>query len=77
MECNLVWNHTSDFKIGRVQVQFEITSYNAWFQTNIVWHEVQLQLITAILKSQNSVSTNTIKFWPSSQFLEKRKEKGF
>ena len=24
MECNLVWNHTSDFKIGQVRVQFEL-----------------------------------------------------
>ena len=57
--------------------EFNLNYKYAWFQTNIVWHKAQLQLITAILKSQNSVSTNTIKFWPSSQFLEKWKEKGF
>ena len=48
--------------------EFNLNYKYAWFQTNIVWHKVQLQLIAAILKLQNSVSTNTIKFWPSSQF---------
>ena len=44
MECNLVWNHTRDFK-NRTSVQrkFDLKS-QVWFQTKIAWHKVQLPL---------------------------------
>ena len=42
-ECNLVWNHTHDFKIERAQRDFDLKS-QVWFQTKIAQPEGQLLL---------------------------------
>ena len=74
MEWNLVWNHTSDFKIGRARS----AKSQAWFRNRIARHEVQLPLYYCHFEiaefSQYQYFIDRV--LSSSRFVEKRTRKG-
>ena len=60
MECNLVWNHTRDFKIGGARSASSIRNHKYDFRPKLYDTKFNYHFITAILKSQNSISTNIL-----------------
>ena len=58
MECNLVWNHTRDFKIGHARIATSIWNHKYEFRPKFGNTNFNYHFIRAILKSQNPVSTN-------------------
>ena len=60
MECNLVWNHTRDFKIGGARSASSIRNHKYDFRPKLHDTKFNYHFITAILKSQNSISTNIL-----------------
>ena len=60
MECNLVWNHTRDFKFERERSASSIRNHKYDFRPKLHDTKFNYHFITAILKSQNSISTNIL-----------------
>ena len=60
MECNLVWNHTRDFKIEQARSVSSIWNHKYDFRPKLHSTQFNYHFITSILKSQNLVSTNIL-----------------
>ena len=60
MECNLVWNRTRDFKIGGARCACSIWNHKYDFRPKRHDTKFNYHFIKAILKSQNSISTNIL-----------------
>ena len=60
MECNLVWNHMRDFKIGGARCASSIWNHKYDFRPKRHDTKFNYHFIKAILKSQNSISTNIL-----------------
>ena len=70
VEYNLVWDHTCDCAWLRVTARECDLESKVWFQTKIA--QFNYHFIIAILKSQNSDSTNLMVpiWWPVCQNME-------
>ena len=77
MEWNLVWNHTRNFKIKRAHSASSIWNHKYVCRPKLHHTKFNYYFITAILKSQNSVSENTVFYWSRSRSVKKPKQKGF
>ncbi len=53
MECNLVWNHTRDFKIERARSASSIWNHKYDFRPKLHDTKFNYHFIMSILKSQN------------------------
>ena len=60
MECNLVWNHTQDFKIEQERSASSIRNHKYDSRPKLHDTKFNYHYITSILKSQNLVSTNIL-----------------
>ena len=68
---HLVWNHTRDFKIGRASSASSTWNHKSDLRSKLHDVEVQLTLYYSHIQSE------PIFYWPSSRFVEKRKQKSF
>ena len=60
MECNLVGNHTRDFTIGWARSASSIWNLKYDLRPKLNDKKFNYHFITAVLKLQNSVSTNVL-----------------
>ena len=80
VKCNFVWNHTlavlrSNEHLARDR--FEILGILVWFQTKLPDKKFNHHFITVILKSQNPVSSNTVKTVLEAALSKSGNKKGF
>ena len=72
MECNLVWNHTHDFKIERTRSASSIWNHKYDFRPKFHDKKFNYHFIESILKSHNFMALN-FRFCcivPSSRFVK-------
>ena len=62
MECNLVWNHTRDFKIERARSASSIWNHKYDFRPKLHDPKFNYHFIRSILKSHNFMALN-FRFW--------------
>ena len=62
MECNLVWNHTRDFKIERARSASSIWNHKYDFRPKLHDRKFNYHFIRSILKSHNFMALN-FRFW--------------
>ena len=62
MECNLVWNHTRDFKIERARSASSIWNHKYNFRPKLHSTQFNYHFIKSILKSHNFMALN-FRFW--------------
>ena len=82
MECNLVWNHTRDFKIERARSASSIWNHKYDFRAKLHDPKFNYHIIKSILKSHNLpkyknykilVSSNI--YWNDVRFVKKKNRK--
>jgi len=72
VECNLVWNHTRDFKIERARSAGSIWNHKYDFRPELHDTKFNCHFIRSILKSYNFIALNS-RFWcivPLSRFVK-------
>ena len=75
MECNLVWNHTSDFKIERAHSASSIWNHKYDFRPKLHDTKFNCHFIRSILKSHDFIALNFrfFVYCPSSWFVKKKR----
>ena len=75
MECNLVWNHTLDFKIERALRARSIWNHKYDFRPKLHDMKFNCHFIRSILKSHNFIALifRLLVYCPSSRFVKKKK----
>ena len=73
MECNLVWNHTRDFKIERARSASSIWNHKYDFRPKLHDMKFNCHFIRSILKSRNFIALNFsfLVYCSSSRFVKK------
>ena len=62
MECNLIWNHTRDFKIERARSANSIWNHKYDFRLKLHDPKFNYHFIRSILKTHNFMASN-FRFW--------------
>ena len=71
MECNLVWNHMSDFKIERAHSASSIWNHKYDFRPKLHSTQFNCHFIRSILKSHDSIALNFRFLVPVTSLLKK------